>query len=63
MCTDARVMIWDRSKHSSVATGQIKPEMELHGHESEGFGLSWNPHLEGRLATGGEDMTVRLWYV
>ena len=61
MCTDGRVMIWDRTKHSSQPDGNIKPEMELIGHGKEGFGLSWNPHQLGHLATGTEDETVRLW--
>jgi histone-binding protein RBBP4 len=61
MCTDGRVMIWDRSKHPSLPTGTVNPQMELLGHEAEGFGLSWNPHVAGHLATGSEDKTVRLW--
>ena len=63
MCTNGRVLIWDRSKHSSAEPegGKPHPEIELHGHEREGYGLSWSPHLPGRLATASEDKTVRLW--
>ena len=61
MCTDGRVMIWDRTKHPLAPTGQVNPQMELIGHEAEGFGLSWSPHEAGHLATGSEDQTVRLW--
>ncbi|KAL8667787.1 MAG: hypothetical protein Q9202_000251 [Teloschistes flavicans] len=61
MCTDSRVMIWDRTKHPSVPTGHVSPQMELIGHTKEGFGLSWSPHAAGHLATGSEDQTVRLW--
>ena len=61
MCTDGRVMIWDRSKHSSVPTGTVNPQMELLGHTKEGFGISWSPHENGHLATGSEDKTVRTW--
>jgi histone-binding protein RBBP4 len=61
MCTDGRVMIWDRSKHSSVPTGTVNPQIELLGHTREGFGISWSPHENGHLATGSEDKTVRLW--
>lgn len=61
MCTDGRVMIWDRTKHPSLPTGQVNPQMELLGHTIEGFGLCWNPHEAGHLATGSEDKTVRLW--
>lgn len=62
MCTDGRVMIWDRTKHPSLPTGHVSPEMELIGHTIEGFGLSWSPHEAGHLATGSEDKTVRLWW-
>ncbi|MCJ1310731.1 Histone acetyltransferase type B subunit 2 [Agyrium rufum] len=61
MCTDGRVMIWDRTKHPSLPTGTVNPDMELIGHTKEGFGLNWNPHVAGHLATGSEDTTVRLW--
>lgn len=63
MCTDGRVMIWDRSKHPSLPAGTVNPELELLGHNREGFGLSWSPHTAGHLATGSEDKTVRLWYM
>lgn len=61
MCTDGRVMIWDRTKHPSQPTGQVNPQIELLGHTLEGYGLSWSPHDQGHLATGSEDQTVRLW--
>jgi histone-binding protein RBBP4 len=63
MCTDGRVMIWDRTKHRSVPNGIVNPQIELLGHEKEGFGLSWSPHTAGHLATGSEDKTVKLWYI
>lgn len=63
LCIDGRVMIWDKTKHSSAPTGIPRPQMELVGHKKEGYGLSWSPHHEGHLATGSEDKTVRLWYV
>ncbi|KAF2113568.1 WD40-repeat-containing domain protein [Lophiotrema nucula] len=63
LCVDGRVLIFDRTKHPNnpKADGSIKFEMELVGHEKEGFGLSWSPLLEGHLATGNEDTTVRTW--
>ena len=61
MCTDGRVMIWDRTKHPSAPTGHVNPQIELLGHQKEGYGLSWSPHSTGHLATGSEDKTVRLW--
>lgn len=63
MCTNGKVMIWDRSKHPSQPTGSVNPQLELEGHDKEGFGLSWSPHATGHLATGSEDGTVCLWYV
>ncbi|KZF20348.1 putative chromatin assembly factor 1 subunit C [Xylona heveae TC161] len=61
MCTDGRVLVWDRTKHSSIPKGTVDPQMTLEGHKKEGFGLSWSPHEDGHLATGCEDSTVRLW--
>jgi histone-binding protein RBBP4 len=61
MCVDGRILVFDRTKHSSQPTGKVSPQVELHGHKEEGFGLSWNPHAAGKLATGSEDSTVCLW--
>lgn len=63
MCTDGRVLIFDRTKHSMSPKpdGADQFDMELVGHKEEGFGLSWDPHNEGCLATGTQDNTVRLW--
>lgn len=61
MTNDGRVLIFDRTKHSSIPKGIVSPQAELIGHEKEGFGLSWNPHEAGKLATGTADMSVRLW--
>ncbi len=61
MCIDGKVLIFDRTKHSSLPSGHVSPQLELKGHASDGFGLSWNPHMQGHLATGSEDKTVRLW--
>lgn len=61
MCIDGRGLIFDRTKHSNNPSGVINPQMELKGHEKEGFGLCWSQHNEGHLATGSEDCTVRLW--
>jgi histone-binding protein RBBP4 len=63
MCVDGRVLIFNREKHPSdpVKDRPVGPQAELIGHKKEGFGLGWNPHDQGNLATGSEDKTVRLW--
>lgn len=61
MCIDGKILIFDRTKHSSQPQGKVNPQIELHGHKKEGFGLSWNPHEAGKLASGSEDQTVCLW--
>lgn len=62
-CVDGKILIFDRTKHPNQPTnpGKINPQIELLGHKQEGFGLNWNPHEEGCLASGGEDQTVCLW--
>lgn len=59
------VHIFDRSKHPSFPSKNdvVNPQMQLVGHEEEGFALSWNPIKEGLLATGSGDCTVRIWDV
>lgn len=63
MCTDGRTLVWDRSKHPSMPGKDAKPnpDIELVGHEKEGWGLSWSPLVAGQLATASEDCTVKLW--
>lgn len=61
MCADGRALIFDRSKHPLQPTGNVNPQIELHGHTKEGFGLHWNPNKAGQLVTGSEDCTVKLW--
>lgn len=61
MCIDGKVLVFDRTKHPSLPTGEVSPQVELIGHKDEGYGLCWNPHKEGQLATGSSDKTVRLW--
>lgn len=64
LAVDGRVLIFDRTKHPlSPKNDEFKCEVELIGHEEEGFGLSWSPLLEGHIVTGNEDNTVRTWDV
>ncbi|PHH63765.1 hypothetical protein CDD81_5530 [Ophiocordyceps australis] len=63
LCIDGKILVFDRTKHpiQPATPGKIIPEFELVGHKSEGFGLSWNPHEHGCLASGSEDKTMCLW--
>lgn len=61
LANDGKVLIFDRTKHSMTPTGTPNPQIELIGHTLEGFGLDWNPHEQGCLASGSEDNTVLLW--
>ncbi|KAK0719604.1 subunit C of CAF1 complex-like protein [Lasiosphaeris hirsuta] len=61
LAVDGRILIFDRTRHSMTPSGTPNPQIELHGHKEEGFGLAWNPHEVGCLASGSEDKTVLLW--
>jgi len=61
MGVKGRVNIFDRTKHSSMPTGKVNPQIELIGHTKEGYGLDWHQRKEGYLVTGSEDNTVKLW--
>lgn len=62
---DGRILIFDRTKHplQPASLGKVNAQIELIGHKEEGFGLNWNPHEEGCLASGSEDTTMCLWWV
>ncbi|KAF8986238.1 CCR4-Not complex caf1 ribonuclease subunit Caf1 [Entomortierella lignicola] len=57
------LFIFDRTRHpSQPAPGGIcSPEIRLQGHTKEGYGLSWNPTLQGHLISASEDTTVCHW--
>jgi histone-binding protein RBBP4 len=63
LAVDGRVLIFDRTKHTMAPPkpGVYKFELECVGHEQEGYALAWSPHIDGLLATGNEDNTVRTW--
>ena len=35
--------------------------ISLRGHQKEGYGLSWNPNLNGHLLSASDDHTICLW--
>lgn len=57
--------IWDLSKHPSFPTENsvFSPQGVCIGHEKEGYAMIWSKHDAGRLLTGSEDATVRVWDV
>lgn len=62
----SRVFIFDKTKHASKPTDNtFRPDMVLAGHESEGYGLAWNPHAScaGQLISGSDDSLICFWDV
>jgi histone-binding protein RBBP4 len=56
------VLVFDYTKHGSVPTDNLcKPQHRCLGHTAEGYGLCWNPHVEGQLLSGSDDATLCLW--
>lgn len=39
----------------------LKFYCRLRGHQKEGYGLSWNPNLNGYLLSASDDHTICLW--
>lgn len=42
--------------------GECRPDIRLKGHSKEGYGLSWNPNLNGNLLSASDDY-VSQWKV
>ncbi|KAF2153477.1 nucleosome remodeling complex, CAF-I subunit [Myriangium duriaei CBS 260.36] len=62
MTNTGTALIFDRTKHPlQPKDNNIVADVTLAGHESEGYALDWNRHVEGQIITGSEDRTVRLW--
>ena len=40
--------------------GECRPDIRLKGHTKEGYGLSWNPNLNGNLLSASDDYVC--WY-
>ena len=51
------VLVFDYTKHPSKPdpSGECNPELRLKGHQKEGYGLSWNPNLNGHLLSASDD--------
>ena len=59
------VLVFDYTKHPSKPdpNGECHPDLRLRGHQKEGYGLSWNPNLNGNLLSASDDHTICLWDV
>uniref|UniRef100_T1JFL0 Histone-binding protein RBBP4-like N-terminal domain-containing protein n=1 Tax=Strigamia maritima TaxID=126957 RepID=T1JFL0_STRMM len=57
------VLVFDYTKHPSKPdpSGECQPDLRLRGHQKEGYGLSWNPNLNGHLLSASDDHTICLW--
>merc|ERR1739841_48590 len=44
-----------------MGNGVCHPDLRLRGHQKEGYGLSWNPNLNGHLLSASDDHTICLW--
>lgn len=51
------VLIFDYTKHPSKPdpSGECTPDLRLKGHQKGGYGLSWNPSLNGNLLSASDD--------
>eukprot|EP00891_Asterochloris_glomerata_P004904 jgi/Astpho2/4904/Aster-05833 len=58
----AEVWLFDYTKHpSKPADNTCRPDLKLLGHQTEGYGLAWNPFTEGHLLSGSDDANICLW--
>lgn len=57
------VLVFDYTKHPSKPdpSGVCHPDLRLRGHQKEGYGLSWNPSMNGHLLSASDDHTICLW--
>ncbi|KAF0291319.1 Histone-binding protein RBBP4 [Amphibalanus amphitrite] len=57
------VLVFDYTKHPSKPDpgGECSPDLRLRGHQKEGYGLSWNPSVNGNLLSASDDHTICLW--
>ena len=57
------VLIFDYTKHPSKPdlNNECQPDLRLKGHLKEGYGLSWNPNLNGNLLSASDDQVCSLF--
>ena len=56
------VLVFDDTKCPSKPdpSAQCNPDLRLHGHHKEGYGLSWDPNVRGHILSASEDHTICL---
>lgn len=58
------VHVFNYFKHpSKPLDNKPIPDMRLHGHSKEGFGLSWNPNQKGYIVSSGDDHLICIWEI
>ncbi|XP_058782527.1 WD-40 repeat-containing protein MSI1-like [Vicia villosa] len=58
------VYIFDIDKQPSKASDdRARPELRLHGHKTNGYGLSWSKFNSGHLLSGDYDGNICIWDV
>jgi WD40 repeat protein len=57
------VHLFKLSSFPEQASGVFEPTAVLRAHKKNGYGISWNPTLTGRLLSSSDDHTVALWDV
>jgi len=58
---DGDVLVFDRTQSQTTET--CEPILRLKGHQMEGYGLAWNPHLakKNHLLSAGFDNLICHW--
>lgn len=60
------VYVFDITKHPNTPSTQdttCKPNLKLMGNQKEGYGLSWSPLVQGRIASAGGDGIINIWEI
>ena len=59
----AEVYVFDQEAQPSKppTDGSCTPMLKLLGHTKEGYGMSWNPTVAGRLVSASDDSTICTW--
>lgn len=58
------VLVFDYTKHPSKPdqNSDCQPDLRLVGHTKEGYGLSWNPNMNGNLLSASDDQVSLIFF-